>query len=216
MRLIDESRKNWSKIGENQNARQVSASIKTDELYASLTVQPTNLVIDIECSEGLNLDKLSTQETVKGLVRSTTDLFREFSVSDIERAGVRVFCGAGEGTFSESKSKIESQLSTNVINTLSTNFGAIEDIGFNIDGHRDELISFKLRFGPYQKEEAGRYFRELTNEIAENAEFNYLFDLDVYEQKFSVSATPVHKWVNEGLEYSTQCLQELLKVVRSS
>lgn len=213
MRLIEQVGTKWSALGENQSARQITASMKLDNEYYSYTVQPTNLVIDFESVDGVPLMQVRQNNIVKKLIKLTSSLFKNFEVEEIERAGVRVFCGAGDGTFEVSKKNIENKVSQDMLQSINSAFGKIEDVGLAFDGQKEDLVSYRLRFGPYKTSEAKKYFTHVGSKMIESSSFNHIFDVDVYEQRFSVLASPVHNWVDDALIYASESIQSLFKVL---
>jgi hypothetical protein len=168
------------------------------KLY-NFTVEPISIHSGMETVEGVDIEKLENNDILINLVKTTNKLRKEFHIADLVRCGFRMIFFDNIGDSVENVTlAIKKMLNNNFIQEFTSNVGNIEDIGIALDGTHEDETKFHFKCGPYYKDEAQKkqYLSLSASAIDKDQKFNFIADLDFYEENFSLAeAVSFQKWL---------------------
>ena len=212
MRLIDQLSDDNCEMKESQQRRGVEGSYVSDDgrVVSEFTVEPRNIVASYELADGFDLDKLAVDEGFLLLTKLSNAVCEKFHINDIKRSGIRIFYfGKVQnegGAFTAYRSFINSDL----IGGIENSIGDIDDYGINVNGVSEEQIKYSCRTGPLKRDEDyTRYFQRMASKISESSSWDFIIDVDLYEQNIAISKIPMHKWFRPKIEKATNLINHI-------
>lgn len=215
MRLIDQvAGSEISNIAENQSLRGVAGKYVSQDhkVVSEFSVQPTNIVAWVEMVDGIDLKDIMVDKRFLLLAKLTDEVCEQFNINEIRRSGVRVFYFSkvqkDENSFSAYRSFINNELISGIEKCL----GPIQDYGVIFDGESDQKIKYHCRSGPLkEKENYLKYFQTIGAKVSEYSIWDYIIDIDLYEQNIALSKISFRKWFRPQIEKAT----ELINIIES-
>lgn len=213
MRLIDKTTEGfWSEMRESKHRRGVEGRFLSEDgnLMRLLTVEPNAIIATFETVEGVDFANLPTDESFVGLQKLANKVCEEYKIDLIRRAGIRTMyfnkLGAKDAVYSAFRKFISSSLLDNTEDTL----GRINDYALVFDGDSDAGYKYHLTAGPLlSQEEMSRYFDHIGSKFVGKPEFDFICDLDLYEQDFSLSKIPLTRWFRPMIEKNAKLVEHI-------
>jgi hypothetical protein len=180
-----------SELRENKNNRTVTVRFVSENgnFMKHLNVEPTSINGEFKSIEGVEINKLLNN--TKGFVFLTKlagQLCERFQIDRIIRSGLRLFylnkLGKQDGDIVRAYQKI---FNTEVIDNFENKLGTVQDYAIVLDGASEDGVYYHFSTGPYRAEEAQKFFHEIANKFSEQADYDMICDLDLYENNFSLS-----------------------------
>ena len=193
MSLLKEMGDNfWNEFGDSPATRAITAIYKSEDQYRQITIEPTTINFTIETSKIIEAGRIESNSEYINLMKVIGLFCEVFKITDIKRAGLRTICLKSFGTNQDLKPMFAKTIENSAINSINSSLGKSNDYGIVADGEDSDKLKYHLRFGPYGKDEANKYFSFLYKEISE-LNYNFICDLDIYEENFALSIKPA-KW----------------------
>lgn len=191
MKIMHElGEKFWSEFQDTPQSRVLSAVFRDNERcsrFRQLTVDPSMMNFTLQDAKGIELAGLASNDSYITLFKGIQELCDTFKINELRRAGLRFLClGSIGDNNTDLRPVFETFLDGDVLKIIQTSIGDQEDYGIHLDGFDKDKIKYHLRFGPYRKEEAGRYFEQVHEQITEGTSANFICDLDLYEENFAL------------------------------
>lgn len=185
-------------FGEDRAARriQVKRLLKDPLRFRSLTVEPTAIVCDLEIGDGIAVQAVADDDDFATLCVITSNLLKKFDITKFERAGLRLFMfGANAGGAKGAVRVFRSLVSPTMLSPVEELLGRISDIGIAAEGMGDTKVAYRFKAGPFLGvEEYIKYFSNINDLLTKEPVIDTVIDLDVYENKFSYTASSVVRW----------------------
>jgi hypothetical protein len=128
-----------------------------------------------------------------------------FKISKISRAGVRFISlgsiGAKNADLTELFRTLVDQATLSV---AAKALGTVNDYGIKVDGSADDNIKYHLSFGPFKDKDFDLQFQ---HERQDNLRANLITDIDLYEEKFTLTVSPsvwIRSMILKASAYSVQ------------
>lgn len=185
----------WDHLGEGTRKRSFIASRQRDNsFYCHLVFEPQNVVGLIETSEGIPLENFPDYATFTVFSRLTEKFFTELDISEVSRAGLRLFLF--DGTSPENSSKYLHLLQTQYSSGISEILGEANDIALTLIGTADDGIEYRTMIGPYKNDDALKVFEKLklTEDELNFGNFAISMDIDLFERNVSFKGLTLTKW----------------------
>lgn len=213
--LSDMGDQYWPAFQDDSANRRVSATniIKEKGIFRQISVEPINLNFAFESVAGVDINSLDMDDTFSTLFKGVRAICGKFGIQEIQRAGIRFFILSNiqQGNFRLSPS-FKGLLDPQLVEKVNTTLGEIRDIGLSFDGESSDKLSYHCRFGPYEANEAQKYFPGTTSNIFEENKVNanFIFDLDLFEEKF-VMTVNADKWSKGPIQKAQELVKEIEK-----
>ena len=183
----------------------------------NFTVEPISIHGGMEAVEGVDIEKLEDNDILINLVKTTNKLRKEYHIADLVRCGFRMIFFDNIGDSVENVTlAIKKMLNNNFIQEFTSNIGNIEDIAIALDGTHEDAIKFHFRCGPYHKDEAQKkqYLSLFASTIDKDQEFNFIADLDFYEENFSLAeAVSFQKWLQPVISKANNSISTIKSTI---
>jgi hypothetical protein len=215
MRIISNEggKKFWNEFQDSPQNRHIAATYLDDKkpsLFRQITVDPTTITFSIEFAPGIKLEKIGDNESFTGLSKIVKSLCNNFNIDEILRCGIRIIYFNSIGNNNPNlKTYSNKFFDDKLLGVIEKSIGHPEDYGFSFDGTSNDNIKYRLRFGPYTKDEAKKYLEHVHENMANNCEFNFICDLDLYELKFSLAQRRPIAWSKPLLEKAQKLINGL-------
>jgi hypothetical protein len=191
----------WESMQDSVKDRAIGTKFSDAEspsVYRSILISPTFIIFNIEEVAGFGSLELTEKPTTKILIELASTICDRYKIQDINRAGLRLW------TFDEVTpatgtilSMISRQINSKLTEMISAKVGAIADVGLAFNGAIDAHAKYHVRFGPcLQAElESNKYIEKINKKFIESTKVNLVFDIDMYEEAFSLKGRRVAAWI---------------------
>ena len=214
MRLIDNH--NFSEIKESQQRRGIEGTNISDDgkVASKFTVEPITIVASYEIVDGVEIDKLITDEGFLLLSKLANAICEKFHINEVKRSGIRFFYFDDDYTKDSALSAFRSLINNDLINGIESRLGGIDDYAISLNGMSDEKIKYNFKAGPIKdNEDYGKYFQHITPLMPESSSWNFMIDADLYEQNIAISKIPMHKWFRPKIEKSANLIKQVKSAI---
>lgn len=201
----------WDGITDAQKDRTIGAKHVDGspvQTMRMVSVQPKTFVVALETVEPVSVGRATYNESISAFLKLADQFTEEFRIQEIGRAGLRTWHLTG-GNEPEGRSleKLLTCLDPQLTESISR-FGAIKDAGFSFDGAADERFKYHFRCGPVMKDELKTkdHFSEIRDAISESSRASRMYDIDLYEENFSLKGRNVSSWMKSQLERSFEMM----------
>jgi hypothetical protein len=210
MKLIDQAGDSyWSEMTENQRRRGLAGKYISDdgEMANEFIVEPKAIIASFELVDGVDLKKIVDEKSFLLLAKLTDSMCEKFHINEIRRSGIRVFhfdnLQRDRKPLSVSKTFFDDDLTGGVESVL----GEIQDCGVSFDGASEEGVKYHCRIGPLKEDEDyAKYFENIGPKFGELSNWDFVVDIDLYEQDIAISKTPMRKWFRPQIEKATKLI----------
>jgi hypothetical protein len=194
--LIEDFPDFFPTVGETKNWRQLAAKFSDERIFREIAVDPKSFVASIEYLDGVMPDSLRDDKSFAPIVKMLSTLCAEFKISSFSRAGFRVWMLEKTGLgWQGNREKLLGAVSKPLQEPAAAALGEVFDVGVAFDGRSSAKVSYHLMFGPYRgKAENKKYFPNLGEKFPEDSPFDFVIDLDQYEELFTYGNTTAEKW----------------------
>lgn len=199
MKLLSSGPENfWSELAEATQQHIVTAKSITDTTKGvrQISVEPRSIHGSFESVDGVDLKGILKHESIAEMNRIIAEVCGRYKIIDLARAGFRIFylntLGNKPG---EVKEAFKKMFAEDIVSAASAKLGTINDYAVSFDGEADDKLKYRYRSGPYESKEAARYFSEdVVPKFKEKTEFDFISEIDVYEQNFVLGDIGFEKW----------------------
>lgn len=194
----------WKDLGETIQSRQIHC--KTSDpargIDYSIAVTPQHIVGSIETIEGIEFRDLYRYSIFRTIVELSQNVIDQFDIANITRGGFRTFGLQNVGGVQTSNNFFKPFLKPDLLELVESGLGPSSDYLLAVDGRHDDKISYHYRMGPYNKGEAAKFFEIpfVRDALDDRPEYNLIFDLDLYEESFSIPRQSTSKWFGPLIE----------------
>ena len=197
--LFSEGDDFWDSVNEAANKRTFTGSIhKANSQYYHLSIDPQFIVAISESALGSNLASLSEDRTFNSADRLIERVLSQFKISNIERAGIRLFIFDGErDTLSDNVGSFMRLVNRDYFNSLSGELGDINDLAVILEGCTNDKINYRHQFGPYTSQDRTKFYENLKlpeENPSESIPYKMCFDIDLSEKNISFSGLTMKRW----------------------
>lgn len=204
----------FRELQENIASRQYVGRRVRDGEAVILQFTPTFLACTWEFVDGLSFQDFGRDERVQRMLRFAYEFLTEFKITRFARLGIRLVWLDSVGS-AHGAAQCRRQLNSQLLGVIENGLGSAQDFGFAIDGCSDDGIKYHCKFGPYEaNREAERAFEQIGAAMAGEEKGNFVFDLDLYEEKVTLLVNP-SKWAGPLVEKAQRTIQGLLKELQS-
>lgn len=203
MRIINESAGSfWSDLGENIKGRLITARNESEENRwgRNITVSPNTISGFFEKHEGFAIEDIENDEIFLNFVKIINRLRGQFRINDLQRCGLRFFyfskIASEENAVNQA---FQRMLDNTLLEEVISSLGEIQDIGIHLEGSHEDKIKYHVNCGTYFKGEAEKkgYLEYFANKFDQVKEFDFICDIDLYEDSFFLSEMASYaKWCN--------------------
>lgn len=205
MQMIDHAAKrgHWSEIRENQQRRAVSGKYISDDgnVVYEFTLEPRTLISSIELVDGIEISKIFDDEGLSLLLKLSDQAIKTYHINSINRSGVRVFYF---GKCKDEASKLKNYrafIDDDLVSAIESRVGEIRDYGLAFDGSSEDGMRYHCRTGPLsESEDYSKYFEYLAEKLKKDANWDYVVDLDLYENDTTISSISLQKWFKPQMD----------------
>lgn len=211
MKKMDEAGEDfWNNYIDDTQKRMISArnESETDLWARSINVCPQSIDGIMLTHKGVSLEGLESDDTFRKLIKVTNNIRKQFRINNLIRCGLRLFYFE-KLNFQDDNINLPFQKTINnhIINGIITELGEINDLGIVFDGAHEDKIKYHFRCGPYYNREASKYITHFSEKFKENKDFNFIADIDLYENDFSLSeSVSLIKWCIPVLVKAKNCI----------
>jgi len=204
-------------FGENINNRLMFARYLSDDkhFFKQLNVQPTNIDGIFENTKGIEMSKLIFDEDgFLSLTKTVTNFCRELKIDKILRSGFRILyfnklCDSSK----EINDAFFRLFRNESISKINKCLGKIEDYGILFNGISVENIKYHLRTGPFTQNEFPNYLNYTEFELKENEKYDFMIDLDLYEENFLLSKRDISKLYLPIIDKAEQIIKAVEEII---
>lgn len=224
MRLLDSMGDEYEDdLRENQQRRQVLALYKTKDISSSLTVDPNSISCTIESLEGTPFGNIAEKYKVFHDLLKIVDLIcKEFSINELTRSGFRIFYFNHLLDDAQIYKSFYSFYSKELTQGLEENLGGISDVAIIFDGSNEDKLLYHLKAGPYTvkdeatNKETSRYMPELAKEFETKHDYNFVCDLDIYENNVAIPYGAFVRWCKPHLLRAQKSIENIEKLIEKN
>ncbi len=186
-----------SELRESSGRRGIAGWYKSDDgdLVRQFAVEPRSVVASIESLEGIEINRLISNEGFETLTKMADSVCEMFKVETIQRSGLRLFYFSKLHNEDRVVKAFGSVLPEGLTDGVNEVLGPIQDYGINFDGGSAQGFKYHIRSGPLRKEEnKSQYFEHINELFQDSSDFDFACDIDFYEHDFAPSKIPIRRW----------------------
>lgn len=211
MRILDpDSEGFWDQLQDVTAKRLISAEKLSQDgaEFRKVTVEPTTIVLELERANGIGESRFEHDSVLETLLQKVQAVCEAYKIKKLRRAGIRFYYLPKSNQTSEASLQLHQSLVRNeFLSAVRRSVGATKDFGLQFDGEHEDGVSFHLRFGPYFKTEARKYFEKVSESIPGD-EISRICDLDLFENNFEMG-TRIHPWVKSQVAKFRKTMSEI-------
>jgi hypothetical protein len=202
-------------FGEDRANRRILVKHLSGSRYRALTVEPTAIVCDLETRDGVLPEALSDDGDFVPLCSVASALLKEFSITKLERAGLRLLMfGTNAKSVESAVRACRGLVASDARAAFEELLGQAADVGIAADGVSDAKVSYHLRFGPFVgADEYAKYFSNINELLPKKPQVDSVIDLDLFELKFNYTTSSVIKWCVPKLDTAAAVAKRVAEVI---
>jgi hypothetical protein len=147
----------------------------------------------MEWAVGQNFNGLLSIQEVKDVLELIDHLRLQFEVDQINRSGLRTYL-FGKIERLNTLDKFIDQINGHLFESISAALGETKDMGFILQGSKDDGIDFRIALGPYFQPERSKYMEAITDEKSFDS-YNFIYDIDLSQLNFRAKGQTSKAWI---------------------
>jgi len=204
-------------VFEENGARRLTGRtlLREQKRFRSMSVEPTAIVCDLECVEGIPTEDLDEERDFVAMCTAVNQLLKKFEIRRIERAGLRLFMfGEYAGGVKHSVARFRSLISPPLIRAVEAATGDVTDVGFGADTKSKSGTQYKLKTGPLiGAEEYPKYFSNVLDLLPKEPRVDTVTDIDIFETKFAFMASNIVKWCSPNFLAAANIANQIKQLI---
>jgi hypothetical protein len=217
--MLDGMKDGWSHMGEDTVRHSIQGTKQTELSAFNLVFEVLTVNGMWDDLSGLDIRRVIESDTFRLYDEMVREYTQAFSVSTLNRAGLRLLCTEVVGWGDEKAARFAKFVAPPVVEIVGDKLGSPGNFGLFVSGKADDEVSYNLSFSPVAEAQIPICFSQMQVTAEHATAFpknDLLFDIDLYETNFSFAEHSLARWSRTKIEKAANLIagvRELAKQI---